>query len=65
MKLDQYLKWQGLVATGGEAKQGEASGWLEQLRRQAAAVVLYGAARQASRSPGLTKVVLMPKRASV
>ncbi|MCS5691814.1 RNA-binding S4 domain-containing protein [Cyanobium sp. FGCU-6] len=20
MKLDQYLKWQGLVATGGEAK---------------------------------------------
>ena len=21
MKLDQYLKWQGLVATGGEAKQ--------------------------------------------
>ena len=21
MKLDQYLKWQGLVASGGEAKQ--------------------------------------------
>ncbi len=21
MKLDQYLKWHGLVATGGEAKQ--------------------------------------------
>ncbi|MFM7086873.1 MAG: RNA-binding S4 domain-containing protein [Cyanobium sp.] len=21
MKLDQFLKWQGLVATGGEAKQ--------------------------------------------
>ena len=21
MKLDQYLKWQGLAATGGEAKQ--------------------------------------------
>lgn len=21
MKLDQYLKWQGLVGTGGEAKQ--------------------------------------------
>jgi ribosome-associated protein len=21
LKLDQYLKWQGLVATGGEAKQ--------------------------------------------
>jgi UDP-N-acetylmuramoylalanine--D-glutamate ligase len=36
-----------VVLAGGEAKQGEASGWLEQLRRQAAAVVLYGAARQA------------------
>ncbi len=35
-----------VVLAGGEAKQGEANGWLNQLQRQAAAVVLYGAARQ-------------------
>ncbi|MFM8605311.1 MAG: UDP-N-acetylmuramoyl-L-alanine--D-glutamate ligase [Cyanobium sp.] len=34
-----------VVLAGGEAKQGDASGWLAQLRRQAAAVVLFGAAR--------------------
>lgn len=26
MRLDQYLKWRGLVATGGEAKQRVQSG---------------------------------------
>jgi UDP-N-acetylmuramoylalanine--D-glutamate ligase len=36
-----------VVLAGGEAKQGDASGWLEQLRRQAAAVVLFGAAQEA------------------
>jgi UDP-N-acetylmuramoylalanine--D-glutamate ligase len=36
-----------VVLAGGEAKQGDASGWLAQLRRQAAAVVLYGAAQDA------------------
>jgi UDP-N-acetylmuramoylalanine--D-glutamate ligase len=36
-----------VVLAGGEAKQGDASGWLEQLRRHAAAVVLYGAAQDA------------------
>jgi UDP-N-acetylmuramoylalanine--D-glutamate ligase len=36
-----------VVLAGGEAKQGEARGWLEELRRQAAAVVLYGAAANA------------------
>jgi len=35
-----------VVLAGGESKQGDASGWLNQLGRQAAAVVLYGAARQ-------------------
>jgi UDP-N-acetylmuramoylalanine--D-glutamate ligase len=34
-----------VVLAGGEAKQGDASGWLEQLKRQATAVVLFGAAR--------------------
>ena len=34
-----------VVLAGGEAKQGEAGDWLAQLRRQAAAVVLYGQAR--------------------
>ncbi len=34
-----------VVLAGGEAKQGEAGGWIGALRRQAAAVVLYGAAR--------------------
>jgi UDP-N-acetylmuramoylalanine--D-glutamate ligase len=35
-----------VVLAGGEAKQGEARGWLEQLARQASAVVLFGAARE-------------------
>ena len=39
-----------VVLAGGEAKQGDASGWIEQLRRQAPVVVLFGAARQAFRS---------------
>ena len=35
-----------LVAlAGGEAKQGDAKGWMDGLQRQAAAVVLFGAAR--------------------
>jgi UDP-N-acetylmuramoylalanine--D-glutamate ligase len=34
-----------VVLAGGEAKQGDARGWLEQLQRQASAVVLFGAAR--------------------
>ena len=34
-----------VVLAGGQAKQGDASGWLEQLAGQAAAVVLYGACR--------------------
>ena len=33
-----------VVLAGGQAKQGDASGWIEQLKRQAAAVVLFGAA---------------------
>jgi UDP-N-acetylmuramoylalanine--D-glutamate ligase len=36
-----------VVLAGGEAKQGDARGWLEQLKRQATAVVLFGAAREA------------------
>ena len=35
-----------VVLAGGQSKQGEASAWLEQLQERAAAVVLYGAARQ-------------------
>jgi UDP-N-acetylmuramoylalanine--D-glutamate ligase len=35
-----------VVLAGGVSKQGEASAWLERLRQQAAAVVLYGAARE-------------------
>jgi UDP-N-acetylmuramoylalanine--D-glutamate ligase len=34
-----------VVLAGGEAKQGDAGGWLEGLRRQAAAVVVFGAAQ--------------------
>ena len=34
-----------VVLAGGQSKQGEARAWLEQLERQAAAVVLFGAAR--------------------
>jgi UDP-N-acetylmuramoylalanine--D-glutamate ligase len=36
-----------VVLAGGQAKVGDASGWLEQLRLQAAAVVLFGEAREA------------------
>ncbi|MFN9629292.1 MAG: UDP-N-acetylmuramoyl-L-alanine--D-glutamate ligase [Cyanobacteriota bacterium] len=36
-----------VVLAGGQAKVGDASGWLAQLRRQAAAVVLFGEAREA------------------
>jgi UDP-N-acetylmuramoylalanine--D-glutamate ligase len=35
-----------VVLAGGQSKQGEAGAWLEQLRQRAAAVVLYGAARE-------------------
>jgi UDP-N-acetylmuramoylalanine--D-glutamate ligase len=35
-----------VVLAGGQSKQGEATAWLEQLRQRAAAVVLYGAARE-------------------
>jgi UDP-N-acetylmuramoylalanine--D-glutamate ligase len=34
-----------VVLAGGQAKQGDAAAWLNELGRQAAAVVLYGAAR--------------------
>ena len=34
-----------VVLAGGQSKQGDAAGWISQLRRQAAAVILYGAAR--------------------
>jgi UDP-N-acetylmuramoylalanine--D-glutamate ligase len=34
-----------VVIAGGEAKQGDADGWLAELQRQAKAVVLFGAAR--------------------
>jgi UDP-N-acetylmuramoylalanine--D-glutamate ligase len=43
----QALEGPLVVLAGGEAKQGEASGWIHQLQRQAAAVVLFGAARNA------------------
>ncbi len=33
-----------VVLAGGQAKQGDASGWIAQLKRQATAVVLFGAA---------------------
>ncbi|MFN9623699.1 MAG: UDP-N-acetylmuramoyl-L-alanine--D-glutamate ligase [Cyanobacteriota bacterium] len=36
-----------VVLAGGQAKAGDASGWLRELRRQAAAVVLFGEARDA------------------
>jgi UDP-N-acetylmuramoylalanine--D-glutamate ligase len=39
-----------VVLAGGQSKRGDASAWLEQLVRQAAAVVLYGAAREEFRS---------------
>jgi UDP-N-acetylmuramoylalanine--D-glutamate ligase len=35
-----------VVLAGGEAKQGEASGWLAHLKGRAAGVILYGAARE-------------------
>ena len=36
-----------VVLAGGEAKQGDAAGWLAGLQREARAVVLFGAAREA------------------
>ncbi|MEB3254855.1 MAG: UDP-N-acetylmuramoyl-L-alanine--D-glutamate ligase [Synechococcaceae cyanobacterium] len=36
-----------VVLAGGEAKQGDPRAWLQQLHRQASAVVLFGAARHA------------------
>ncbi|MFM7676740.1 MAG: UDP-N-acetylmuramoyl-L-alanine--D-glutamate ligase [Synechococcus sp.] len=38
-----------VVLAGGQAKIGEAGGWLRELQRQAFALVLYGAARAAFR----------------
>jgi UDP-N-acetylmuramoylalanine--D-glutamate ligase len=35
-----------VVLAGGEAKQGDANGWIDQLKRQSRAVVLFGAAQQ-------------------
>jgi len=35
-----------VVLAGGQSKQGDAAGWIAQLQRQAAVVILYGAARQ-------------------
>ena len=35
-----------VVLAGGESKQGDASGWITELQRQASAVVLFGAAKQ-------------------
>jgi UDP-N-acetylmuramoylalanine--D-glutamate ligase len=34
-----------VVLAGGQAKQGDAAAWIDQLRRQAGAVILFGAAR--------------------
>ena len=36
-----------VVLAGGEAKQGDATGWIAGLQREAPAVVLFGAAREA------------------
>ena len=38
-----------VVLAGGQAKQGDAADWIGELQRQAAAVVLYGAARESFR----------------
>jgi UDP-N-acetylmuramoylalanine--D-glutamate ligase len=35
-----------VVLAGGQSKQGEAAGWIAELKRQAAAVILFGAARE-------------------
>jgi UDP-N-acetylmuramoylalanine--D-glutamate ligase len=35
-----------VVLAGGEAKQGDADGWIDGLQREARAVVLFGAARE-------------------
>jgi UDP-N-acetylmuramoylalanine--D-glutamate ligase len=35
-----------VVLAGGQSKQGDATAWLRELQRQAAAVVVYGAARE-------------------
>ncbi len=42
----QALEGPLVVLAGGQSKVGDASAWLAQLQRQAAAVVLYGAARE-------------------
>ena len=39
-----------VVLAGGQSKQGDASAWLSALHHQAAAVVLYGAARDEFRA---------------
>jgi UDP-N-acetylmuramoylalanine--D-glutamate ligase len=41
----QALEGPLVVLAGGQAKQGEAAAWIAQLRRQAGAVILFGAAR--------------------
>ncbi len=41
----QALEGPLVVLAGGEAKRGDARGWISQLQRQARAVVLYGAAQ--------------------
>jgi len=43
----QALQGPLVVLAGGESKRGDAEGWLRGLRREAAAVVLFGAARTA------------------
>jgi UDP-N-acetylmuramoylalanine--D-glutamate ligase len=45
----QALEGPLVVLAGGEAKQGDASGWIHGLKREAKAVVLFGAAQQAFR----------------
>jgi UDP-N-acetylmuramoylalanine--D-glutamate ligase len=42
----QALEAPLVVLAGGQSKRGDASAWIAQLCRQAAAVVVYGAARQ-------------------
>jgi UDP-N-acetylmuramoylalanine--D-glutamate ligase len=44
------LKGPLVVLAGGQSKQGDASAWLSALHHQAAAVVLYGAAREEFRA---------------
>ena len=42
----QALSGPLVVLAGGQSKQGDAAGWIAELKRQAAAVILYGAARE-------------------